>query len=164
MAKKTLEERFWEKVNVRGPDECWEWQASCRAKGYGQFYLRGKPEKAHRVAWELTHGPIPNNLCVLHQCDNPSCVNPDHLFLGTVLDNNRDMLEKDRHAKGAKIAKPGEKNGNSKLTRRQVLEIRRRWREGERERGAQRRMAAEYGVTPTLIYMIIREKAWRHLL
>ena len=88
--------RFWAKV--RKTDGCWLWTAGTFARryGYGQFGLNGHPHKAHRLAWEFTNGPIPEGLSVLHHCDNPPCVNPAHLFLGTRGDNTRDMMMKGR--------------------------------------------------------------------
>lgn len=91
----TPEERFWAKVE-KGPD-CWEWKAF-RNKGYGKFTYNGRMYLAHRLSWILTNGPIPDGLGVLHSCDNPPCVNPDHLFLGTQLDNMRDASNKGRCA------------------------------------------------------------------
>lgn len=84
---------FWAKVDRRGPDECWEWTTGRERYGYGHSVLG----TASRVAWELTNGPIPDGQRVLHSCDNPPCCNPRHLFLGTQLDNVRDMMAKGRH-------------------------------------------------------------------
>lgn len=95
LRKRSLVDRFWEKVNKT--ETCWLWTASTQG-GYGQIghdiYLR--PVRAHRVSWELHYGPIPAGLDVLHKCDNPPCVRPDHLFIGTALDNVQDMLRKER--------------------------------------------------------------------
>ena len=88
--------RFWEKVYKSA---CWNWTGSLNEKGYGLFRIggrKGKAEKAHRVSWEMFNGPIPENLHVLHLCDNRKCVNPEHLFLGTHQDNMKDMMTKGR--------------------------------------------------------------------
>lgn len=94
---KSIEERFWSKV-VTNPGECWEWAGSKHRHGHGQIYIgAGTPAQyAHRVSWEIHKGPIPKGVVVRHSCDNPGCVNPDHLELGTQADNVRDMVERGR--------------------------------------------------------------------
>jgi HNH endonuclease len=96
----TNEERFWAKVDRRDPGECWEWKASGTLYGYGSFRREGRWVLAHRVAWELANGPIPAGLVVLHQCDNPACVNPAHLRVDTQAANMRDKVEKGRQVSG----------------------------------------------------------------
>lgn len=88
--------RFFNKVDVKSKEECWNWLASSRGKGYGAFKLNGKVVDAHRVSWILHNGEIPENIFICHKCDNPSCVNPDHLFLGTHSDNMNDAYNKKR--------------------------------------------------------------------
>lgn len=111
--------RFWAKVRKPNQESCWEWQGKMRPDGYGTLSIGAEHTRAHRISWELHHGPIPNGLCVLHRCDNRRCVNPVHLFLGTKADNNRDMMQKGRGNQPY-----GEKKRNSKLTADAVLMIR----------------------------------------
>jgi hypothetical protein len=89
--------RFWDKVKIAGPKDCWEWTAAKDKNGYGFFRFDDKQQKAHRVAWQLEIGPIPDEMHICHVCDNPPCVNPNHLFLGTPKDNMQDKLAKGRH-------------------------------------------------------------------
>ena len=97
--------RFWDKVNIAGPDECWEWTAGTYLKGlkYGRFQFEGKAKSAHRVAYILTNGDIPDDMFVCHTCDNPACCNPKHLWLGSAKDNTQDMLKKGRAKNGNSV-------------------------------------------------------------
>ena len=91
--------RFWEKVDVGGLDDCWLWKKSVRNDGYGQFCVGGRSGRtiaAHRVAYEIENSHVPDGKWVLHKCDNPSCINPKHLFIGTHKDNYDDMRKKGR--------------------------------------------------------------------
>jgi hypothetical protein len=106
-------ERFWSRVDRRNEDECWPWTSTLDSDGYGKLRLTGKQRAAHRVAWALANGRNPD-LCVCHSCDNPTCVNPAHLWQGTQADNIRDMHAKGRHRRGRfKKARPQTcKNGH----------------------------------------------------
>lgn len=127
MVRKPLSERFWPKVPLpSSPDGCMEWSGNRDIAGYGVIRSGGKDEpvlKAHRVAWEFTNGPIPDGLFVCHSCDNPPCVRPDHLFVGTVGDNNRDMIAKGRYAK-VRPSNRGELHHGAKLSEEQVRRVR----------------------------------------
>lgn len=148
-------QRFWEKVDVRGPDECWEWSGSRKRRGYGQFHLGDRIQAAHRVSARIAGMGI-KNLCVCHRCDNPPCVNPRHLFVGTNADNVRDRNKKGRTRTGRVR---GEKHGAAKLTREQVLEIRRCLENGEN----QTRLARRFGVARVTIYFIKNRETWSHI-
>lgn len=150
---------FWEKVAIVDRELCWEWTAGRNRTNYGMFALELGPEKkiihyqSHRVAWFLTYGPIPDGLIVCHKCDNPPCVNPAHLFLGTYQDNARD-----RASKGRSRPRKGETNGNSKLTLEQVLEIRSRFKPRVVTRV---KLAEEYGVNVETIGRIVQGRGWK---
>jgi len=146
--------RFWKHVN-KTPD-CWLWRRSTNAKGYGQFILPDGPILAHRYAWQLTNGPVPDGLSVLHRCDNPPCVRPDHLFLGTLADNNHDMMEKGRDRKrGLK----GSNNTSAKLTDDAVRIIR-----AERAAGQPLKVLAQrFGVCEAIISSVALRRTWKHV-
>lgn len=120
--KESREAKFWRYVNKQ--DNCWLWLGSRYSNGYGRLLYDKAQILAHRVAWELTNGLIPNGLFVCHHCDNKLCVRLDHLFLGTPKDNTADMVNKGRHYKHPKGQLAGENNPNSKLTNVDVIAIR----------------------------------------
>lgn len=100
--KQVANERFWSKVNKNGPNGCWIWIGSSDGR-YGQFRINGKLKKAHRVAWLFTYGDSPDGKMACHKCDNPACVNPDHIFWGTMSDNILDAVKKGRHKHGGSL-------------------------------------------------------------
>ena len=146
-----IEDRFWEKVDKSG--ECWIWTACTDGHGYGVMSVPGGYTKAHILSYRMHVGEIPRGLCVLHKCDNPRCVNPDHLFLGTRRDN---ALDRDRKGRVAH----GESHYAAKLTNKQVREIRERW-----DAGGVRiiELARDYGVNDGNIEQIVKRKTWRRV-
>lgn len=146
--KITMAERFWIKVAIGDPDECWEWTRGCDDWGYGVFRvaMNRSPQKASRVAYWLTKGDIPEGLLVLHQCDNPPCCNPKHLFLGTHKDNCDDKMRKGRFRPNGSRA-----GGRQRLTNDQILEVRRRVANGE----SQGSIAKEFNVAKSTIHRYV---------
>lgn len=140
-------DRFWSKVERRGNDECWRWTAQRSPLGYGVFWLNGKNAQAHRVAWEETHGAIPEGLVVRHKCRG-RCVNPNHLELGTRADNQHDRIRDG-------TSNRGERHGHSKLTEDQVRQIK-----GVDPTRTNTSIAMEYGVSRETIGLIRRGKRW----
>ncbi len=152
MSNKTVAERLWAKTQPQG--DCLVW-IGARSRGYGHISVQTKMRLVHRVAYELAYGGIPDGLDVLHTCDNPSCVNPDHLRVGTHTDNMRDMQNKGRNRQPS-----GEQSAQSKLTAAQVRAIRERYAAGG---VSLREVARDYGVHLSLISLIVRREIWRHV-
>ena len=154
--QRELKERFWEKVDRRGKDECWEWTGAKNQKGDGMIRCgQRKLIKAHRLSWELCVKKIPFGFQVLHHCDNPSCMNPKHLFLGTNQDNVNDKMKKGRFPNFV-----GENNPCSKLTEYDVILIRRLY---EPRKYSQYRLAREFGVTRGTISKALSKATWGHI-
>lgn len=170
-------------MRVQKTDTCWLWLGKLDKDGYGRLRVDGLHVKAHRYAYELQNGDIPDGMLVCHKCDNPQCVNPDHLFLGTCADNIADRNAKGRTASGdsnasrkypgiRKLGKrhwwakgqphhpQGTKNGRSKLSESDVLEIRRLWDEGEYTKVA---LGKQFGVSDVIILKVIRRQLWAHV-
>lgn len=147
-------------ATVKKTSGCWLWLGSLDVEGYGRLRFHRKSVKAHRVAYELEHGPIKDNLLVCHDCDNPQCVRPAHLFLGTTLDNSEDSWKKGRQTLDhlRKFRHKGEDNGRSKITREQAEEIRKKYKD---EKITQQRLAYLYGLNQTTVSAIIRRLIWQ---
>jgi hypothetical protein len=146
----SAETRFWRNTQKGTSAECWEWNRAVDTDGYGQFYANGKTIKAHQYSFELHFGSR-DGLSVLHKCDNPKCVNPNHLFLGTPKDNVGDAIKKGRML-------VGEKNPNAKLTKDNVQEIRKLYSRDLKNSGE---LAKRFGVSRTMILDIVKKKNWR---
>jgi hypothetical protein len=136
--------RFWANVDATG--DCWHWTGYRGANGYGRINVAGRTVYAHRAAYELAHGAIPDGLQVLHRCDTPACVRPEHLFVGDWLANARDRAQKGRWP--------------AKLTATDVREIRRLHAEGGRTLAT---LAAQFGVGISAIHRVIHRDGWRHV-
>jgi hypothetical protein len=176
-----IEDRFWKYVDQSSqPDACWLWTGSVDENGYGHVGVDGHTVRSHRISWELAHGPVPDKMHVLHNCptgDDPACVNPAHLWLGTHTENMRDRstkghhpgtthLEKfpcgDRHwaAMHPELVSRGENRSDSKLTNGAVREIRRK-----RDNGTAKltELAEEFGVSISAISNVALRKTWKHV-
>jgi hypothetical protein len=155
-------DRFWSKVDKERSNtfyngkRCWEWTAHCDKKGYGGFSFHRKFVLAHRASWMIFYGNILDDLCVLHHCDNPPCVNPAHLFLGTNLDNVRD-----RDKKGRNNQPRGENSGRAKLTFLQVLEIRTRYKRRGIGGETALELAKIFHMSRNAIWNIIKNRNWK---
>lgn len=153
-----FDECFWNNVDRSGgSDSCWLWTRKPSRDGYGVFWYQGNRSRSHRVAWELAHGPIPHGMDVLHNCpggDNPLCVNPAHLWLGTRSENNHD-----RASKGRSADTKGERHNGAKLTSAEVLAIRAHYADGS----AVSELATRYGIDKSTVYYIVQRKLWKHL-
>ena len=149
---------------TRQPNGCLEWQRG-KARGYGSITILGKPRGAHRVAWVLANGPIPDGLIVCHRCDNRPCCDPDHLFLGTYADNTADMMAKGRHRYGIRVRrdKPivsgprfGEQHHRVVFTAKMVRRIR-------TDPRSNADIAREHGVNRSAIWKIKNGMWWKHV-
>lgn len=155
--RKPLADRLWSYVDRTDSSGCWPWTGYVHKGGYGMIRVAGKNLFAHRVAWQLAHPDEPALVyprdIICHTCDNPLCCRPDHLFKGTNADNSSDMVAKNRQAHGIR-------QGRAKLTDAEVAEIRRRYIPG---RTRQVDLAAEFGVSQSMISEILRGNFWKHV-
>jgi len=141
---------FWNYVDKS--DHCWHWIGGKWPFGYGIVWDKEKRRPAHRVSWEIHFGDVPIGMCVLHKCDTPSCVRPDHLWLGTKAENNHDMAEKGRQCRG-------ERSPRAKISPESIKEIKRLRKFGH----PYRFIAKTYGVSISAISHIVSGRSWRHL-
>lgn len=141
-----LLKRFWSRVDRSG--HCWEWTADKFNNGYGRFYFEGRQQGAHRLAYELIIGTIPDGMCACHKCDNPSCVRPSHIFIGTQLENMRDAAKKGR----TRGFQRGNKPSHALFTDDEVREI--RWRIKNRGSQSLLSLATEMGINYQTMYAI----------
>ncbi len=162
MTEATLEARFWAKV-AKAPTGCWEWQAATDRHGYGFIGLGVRAVgtgRAHRVSYVLAYGSVPKGMCVLHRCDNPPCVNPVHLFLGSRADNMRDMKAKGRAASGERngsrtqpgAIRRGEQLPQTKISDAEVRQARLLWETGK---WRQSHLAEKYRISQSNISRIV---------
>ena len=143
----------WLKLNEQ--TGCLEWTGTKTPYGYGRIRISQRAYLAHRVAFIRAHGLIPEGMYVCHQCDNPSCCNPEHLFLGTQTENMADMYKKGRQPN-----RLGENNSASKLTDDQVRQIRMMYAEGGISQGA---LGRQFDVSTVMIGLIVRREKWKHI-
>lgn len=152
-----IEDRFWPRVDKRGPDECWLWLGSVNAKGYGRLGRRDSADRyAHRISYRIHFGSIPDGLIVMHRCDTPGCVNPNHLFLGTYSDNVQDMIAKGRQNLDRVR---GDASKAAKLSEADVVRIRQRLANG----ASAIHLAREYSVNRETIRCIKNRTSWAHV-
>lgn len=149
----TEADRFWAKITKS--DGCWTWTGATQLGGYGNFRRQGhgRMQGAHRFSWELSHGPVPIGLCVLHRCDNPPCVNPAHLFLGTHADN---VADKQRKGRCSRVGPRGSRSHLAKLTESQVESV-------LASSDSDAALAAAYGVHRMTVSNIRKGHTWKHL-
>lgn len=156
---KTLHERFWEKVNIGGPDECWIWFGNKQPKGYGLITVKGRSLKAHRLSWEMANGSqVPHGEFVCHRCNTPSCVNPKHLYVASNNENQADSWKRGTRV-GAHIGCYGERSPSHKLTEEKAKEILALKKCGWKQKA----IARHYGIHQSTVSDVVTGRCWPHL-
>ena len=166
MSNGNLPERFWDKVEKT--ETCWNWTAAKFHDGYGMYQVKGLAKRVHRFVYKELVGPIPEGLLVCHKCDNPACVNPDHLFLGTPAENSADMVRKQRQARGdrnglranPKSVLRGQDSPAAKLTDEDVRAIRKLAKPGI----ARWKVGARFNISAGTVNDILHGRTWKHVL
>lgn len=157
LVRPSLEDRFHHILMQSRPGDCIPWAGAKSKKGYGVLRVNGKPQYAHRVSWTIFRGPIPNEMHVLHHCDNPPCIRPSHLFLGDDLANQRDSIAKGRHTAPPLVR--GADHKLAKLTNDHVREIRALHQAGT----SQTDLARKFEVSLSSVHRIVHNQSWRHV-
>ena len=153
------DKRFWDKVDIRDPYECWLWKGAKKPRGYGNLRRDKVYTTAHRVSWQINFGDIPKGMQVQHSCDNTSCCNPNHLMLGTVMSNYVDMVKKGRGNSNHTNRAFGENHKNHKLKKTEVEEIRCLYASGSM---FQKDIGKKYDVSQRCISIIVRGEGRNH--
>jgi len=143
----------WKKIDIKDKDDCWDWNGAKDKDEYGRMSINCILKYSHRIVYEETHGSIPSGLYILHKCNNPSCCNPNHLYIGTQYTNAKQMVFEHRQARW-------NRNGQAKLNKDGVLKIRFLYSTGEYSCGD---LGKIFGISRQQIYRIIKNKNWKHL-
>lgn len=146
---KSVQERFDDKWSPVPEAGCWLWEGDALSSGYGRMKLNGEQVRAHRVSYDLHKGPIPEGMHILHKCDTPACVNPDHLWAGTHAENMADRAAKGRGVRGASVC-------TAKLNDESAMEV-------YQAAGSQRAIAKEFGISQFAVHQIKTKKTWKHI-
>lgn len=147
---KNTQDDFWSNVNKT--DGCWEWKRAKNKRGYGVYSFENKKQLTHRLSYMFTHGELPSSILVCHKCDNPKCVNPDHLFAGTQTDNMNDMV----------IKGSGRNNYNRKISIEDIKIIRAKYPHCPKD-GTVKELAKKYGINESSMTKIINRKTYKHI-
>ena len=151
-----MEKSYWDFwINAEKVGNCWDWKRSRKTSGYGNYYRDGKVWSAHHFAYTIAKGPIPKDSWILHRCDNPPCVRPQHLYAGNAKDNAQDRKNRNRSASTV-----GSNNGRAKVNAEKVVMIIEKYLTGKY---TQKELAIENGITPSAVHSIVKRRNWKHI-